>query len=1548
MAESEDIDDLTSSTTPERDECLTGKDSISPLDEQSKGSISPIEEQSGEVVPSDQAQPDPEHPAQATDKDVIPGELELEEMVEENKCAELDDTKLLLQTADTAKETEPELPESTGPDAVQEKSTEDDEPDTITVPEKANTTAEEFEAVEQVLDDVHAAVSTLRRSSEEDSDVIQKADQRVDEIERAAANAELRDGKEMLDDGSDDKISREMNYVMEKVERTREEMNALSGVTPSETVTAEEISASSRISPEQAQQEDNMGSETLDNLTVLVDTNIADDSGSADLTQVVAENLGEIDADDSLLTKVVAPATKEEEKTAGSPRAESPIRESEAEQITAKAETVSPLEDSGERDSVAGTQPSADVLDSTLSMECDEQDNNLTVLADTNAANDTCIENLSQVVSDNLAQIDADDSLLTNVTDMAKVNNEAMELPQESSSREAEQGKLPHDTSLPTDDVTEAVPASSDVLDNALSKETDEDADNLTMLADTNAANETCIENLSQVVSDNLAQIDVDDSLLKEVTMDTETSPVSDSAGKTMQVAGDTGKADHVDTLQQTAAEASSMTESASAEPVAEQSKNVEENIEEQDSLDNLTMLAEANAADETNLNLTQVMGDNVAEIAADDSVLVTGDQQTDLKSAIVSSTKTVKPVLETESIEQVDSITATTAAVPASSSPGTVSEAQLAESLQSKPDAHPPLGATEARSDEPSDDMSEGEETPRVSPERDTEVPHPSAVRTAGSAGGVCEAETDSSGASDTAVSESGDEKLHEIEEQLKPHSSPSSVLSSQPVSSSTPVLPVQAEPRVSILCSPTERNTRDSVSPGKGELEAIKRIDDLLSSLGDITEKDLDFMSDRTESRMETEEEEDYRDEFDASQLVAFTIEDEYGTPKSYSVDEKFVNTRGRRRREDSQSSQQSQKELRSDSSSLTISTPSSSVESTSSVSELRSMPRSGTVTSATTDDSISLTRLAVADTSDDKVSLDHLIEANATSDDLLDDIEIDAANMVLEKPSPSRKNGQKKDLGVNIKAAQALYNGAPKLADQNGNVSSNNSTVVNSVNTSVDDDSVYYTPEGAVTDKSYHINGDVDEKVKSRLSPWSSPATRHDAKYEVKTLSSDNQSDDQRSVNSQNSGSQMSPAISIKDAKFSFFCSPPQPVRIDPNSLFEDMPWKSKPKTRSNIGKGLELKNGWNVGDSGTPTSPTAAVPHQDTATGENDIFYTPAMSLATRPQQGIASEASPEDITPKNGQLKKSEEVRKRLLPAVPDDKSGSGKPHSLDDIKLRVEGKKQAAKERARLMSDDELGISSKRVVLKEAPPTTSSSGKSSGKSGINIKRPFSGKAGGGRSASVGPRAKSDGEELSSPATDRKGKLKPKSKSFKEGETSEKKDKRRSFLSLFSKSTDKKEKERPTSPPPTTGSKSPPVSKSSQVDKRAKSPQVLEKDLQKTRSLPMNKGKPGKDSSDISSDEKRRSLERKGIAGVKLRTKEKSSQESREEDVAEKRRSMYDEFAPIVEDIQTGSMKSKEMMQERMQQVAPPPAKAPHTALRPPKAISKLETSHSIK
>ena len=168
-----------------------------------------------------------------------------------------------------------------------------------------------------------------------------------------------------------------------------------------------------------------------------------------------------------------------------------------------------------------------------------------------------------------------------------------------------------------------------------------------------------------------------------------------------------------------------------------------------------------------------------------------------------------------------------------------------------------------------------------------------------------------------------------------------------------------------------------------------------------------------------------------------------------------------------------------------------------------------------------------------------------------------------------------------------------------------------------------------------------------------------------------------------------------------------------------------------------------------------------------------------------------------------------------------------------------------------------------------------------------------------------------------PALGKAGHKGLKKQKSKDDEKENKKGKRRSFLSMFlpSKNAEKKEK--------------------GPGKDRVLSPEVPEKmGKSKGQEMPEKSGKEkGPEMAHVRQAE--------AVKQVVVRPqgrKEVRRPLSLTKDEAENRRSIYDEFGPLMGDM--FGEQWKEATQERLKMVAPPPAKAPHTALLAPKAACK--------
>ena len=670
--------------------------------------------------------------------------------------------------------------------------------------------------------------------------------------------------------------------------------------------------------------------------------------------------------------------------------------------------------------------------------------------------------------------------------------------------------------------------------------------------------------------------------------------------------------------------------------------------------------------------------------------------------------------------------------------------------------------------------------------------------------------------------------------------------------------------------------------------------------------------------------------------------TVPDEKsGKNRSFKVDESFVTTRSRKKKHHRRSGHHSD-------SSFTISTPSGSLHSISSISEMESLP-----VGASMDDNVSISMLV--DSRENSVSIDALLETNANAEEL----------KALWASQEDKKDDTLVENSRNAPADRSLPCRDQSLV--NGSIRDTSTTL--SFNTP-DEGSKYYTPDSSI---------ESTDQSTAKENRWSS---KKSAAAEP--------------THKETSSSPLRSPRSIMDAKRRFFFEPPQPVRIDPKSLLSKTPegikdiapsprrkihpdilgldkenkvpagglengtypgeqgrkkvapgpemmrdWKSQDEPRRKAG-GLDLRKEWQSVDAGTLlSSPTAGIPHRDTVNGETDVFYS--------------------TIAPKDEVFKKPSDPKRRQLPDTPATTStvdAAKKKYTKDEIKLLKEADRerarQDARQRARLMSDEELGIQSgeygmkctpsieeqsirdsvnksktlparthekpvkpsqldmtphrpqtqapqpKHVDFKPLPDSKSvpkdmrsaSHARHSSDSSKSSKRTTS-ESSNVDSAENTPRViRAEGvlsdTEGHSPSFLRKGKNKGKSKGgsktpdfFREDSKSEdeksksnslKKEKRKSFISMFMSKSDKKDKV-----------KSPKSPKEKKADK--KTPEKEKK------------------------------------FAVKLRQKMKSPKpvEEKEEN---KRASMYDEFQPLFEELGVSEVHAKAHIQERLQQVAP--------------------------
>ena len=407
--------------------------------------------------------------------------------------------------------------------------------------------------------------------------------------------------------------------------------------------------------------------------------------------------------------------------------------------------------------------------------------------------------------------------------------------------------------------------------------------------------------------------------------------------------------------------------------------------------------------------------------------------------------------------------------------------------------------------------------------------------------------------------------------------------------------------------------------------------------------------------------------------------------------AIDESFVTTRDRKKRKRHQSN-------RSDSS-FTISTPSGSIKSCSSISEIESTPNS---LGASLDKSNSNDLLGSSTDADVSLSLDQLVEDNSLIDD---------SNFP--------------------KSVETTVISDKTVEQSQGDSAQKDSMQFESANTTVNDNSnsEYYTPDVSGVEPMNMSEGVKDSpKVVNRPKALDSRSTASDGK----SLDS---------LDDSYSSPLYSPRRNLLDAKRNFFFEQAKPVTIDPKRVFNSPTHKNNKKNNKNdngrkdqdgnaievgpeefeneknannaknhqaspskkkVGvdpelmrewksmdikesqkkgiKGLDLKRDWQSLDCGSATSPTAGVPKTNVTNGDTDVFYTPGASLKHPP---IA------DLCADNG-LRKPTEAKKRILPDVRKAKNNER------------ETARQEAREKARLKSDEELGLEQMSPTRKAA------------------------------------------------------------------------------------------------------------------------------------------------------------------------------------------------------------------------------------------------------
>ena len=385
-------------------------------------------------------------------------------------------------------------------------------------------------------------------------------------------------------------------------------------------------------------------------------------------------------------------------------------------------------------------------------------------------------------------------------------------------------------------------------------------------------------------------------------------------------------------------------------------------------------------------------------------------------------------------------------------------------------------------------------------------------------------------------------------------------------------------------------------------------------------------------------------------------------------------------------------------------------------------------------------------------------------------------------------------------------------------------------------------------------------------------------------------------------------------LVDAKRRFFCEPPQPVRIDPWRVFDEIPAKPLPR-----------------GASADQTSKPQRV---------NGLFSEVAGS----------EESS-------------SDQPRRRVLPALPSDEL----PLDTSQLVLSVEEMALIKKSQQRSAQSGEKTsptAADDATLVRRRPHRAEKKRPSSALVVTATEREKMGSCGPSpqtvsavaKPSAVRQSSYSDSTTDGSPSQRRdriwafhrskSSKTKAPLEQTGSGDTenstgSDRKDKKRSLLALLmpSKSVDRRIK---------TSKDMPPVSSqpSAPTEPSIDRTEMIAAIREKTKSLPLEKKRlPSVPASDMA---KRSSLEKQRSKSSKVRGSKKSESEG-DGRSKQPQRTVYEEMAPIIEGIKRVERRNRDKVNihDRIRAVAPPPAKAPFTALLPPKADSKFCCNFSL-
>ena len=474
----------------------------------------------------------------------------------------------------------------------------------------------------------------------------------------------------------------------------------------------------------------------------------------------------------------------------------------------------------------------------------------------------------------------------------------------------------------------------------------------------------------------------------------------------------------------------------------------------------------------------------------------------------------------------------------------------------------------------------------------------------------------------------------------------------------------------------------------------------------------------------------------------------------------------------------------------------------------------------------------------------------------------------------------------------------------------------------------------------------DGEDESQESAGVESWSRANDRHSSsepvcnggwKGETEPVCTQPENDLRATVIDPAAGKDSPPVVVVSpsrlvDAKRRFFCEPPQPVRIDPRRVFDEIPATSSTKAIS------------------TPRDDSAQHASRNVSSG--------------KPVNGLTSKA-PATVENTSSDASLSDRPRRRVLPAVPSDQlqlDASELTLSPEELAL-IQNTQQSGEKNSAVSSQSPATVDDATLVRRRShrsekkrpssalvvTATERDKIMSSGPSSV-VRHPTSSAA---KSSAVLQRQSSHSDSTTdgSPSQRRerlwafhrpKSKIKvPAGELMGGGDTensggSERKEKRRSLLAILmpSKSLDRREKSSKdlpvSSPQPTTGDVA-------TVEPSVDRTEIIAAIREKTKSLPLEKKKlPSSETA------KRSSLEKQRSKSSKSRGSKKSAESEGDGRSKQTQRTVYEEMAPIIEGIKRVERRNREKVNihERIRAVAPPPAKAPFTALLPPKADSK--------